>query len=253
MYHWDASNSALDPTNQCVGIDGSDDADCDASAGMGKQACEGTLRCEGGTTGGMLDQGACESDGGTWSATRRCQTGLQAQFDLWRYVEPSPETDPAAAEICGQTAADGTQLQPMRGKMNIDFIPGVSDASEKCVCESCYMTMTDHTNRNPLGGYNQFCTINVCNDEGVVQWNPSAGTELVITSDNAGRGECDDNDSCKTFAELAALTGASPEILMAFMVVSGLLVLYCLINIACDKGGSKEYDSDEEDDEEDNN
>ena len=40
---------------------------------------------------------------------------------------------------------------------------------------------------------------------------------------------------------------------MAFMVVSGLLVLYCLINIACDKGGSKEYDSDEEDDEEDNN
>lgn len=232
---------------QCVGIALGNDALCDTSADMGKQACEGTGRCTGGaSTLAMLDQGACETDGGTWSETRVCQTGVQSKYAGWRYSEPSPESDPAMAALCGHVDAP-TAADPLRGSISLDYIPGVSDASDKCVCDQCWMTQTDHTNRNAMGGYAQYCNLNVCTDAGVVAWGPSVGTELVIVSDNAGRSECDDGNSCKTFAELAALTGASPEMLIAFAVVSGLLALYCLCNIIFDKGGD-EYESDEEED-----
>lgn len=231
---------------QCVGIAAADDTACGASADMGKQACEGTGRCTGGaTTPAMLDQGACEADGGTWSAARVCQTGVQSKYAVWRYSEPSPESNPEDAALCGHVDTP-TDATPLRGSINIDYIPGVSDASDKCVCESCFMTQTDYNNRNAMGGYAQYCNLNVCTEAGVVAWGPSVGTELVIVSDTAGRGECDDSAKCKTFAELAALTGASPEILIAFAVVSGLLVLYCLVNVIFDKGGD-EADSDDED------
>jgi hypothetical protein len=233
----------------CQGIDPTDNDSCNAASNdrMLKEDCEATLRCAGGTVGGMLDEDACLADGGTWGA-KRCQTGVQAKYAVWRYVEPSPAND-ANAQLCGYNVDDP---DASRGSINLDYIPSVTDSSMKCICDECYMTQTDYTNRNSLGGYREYCGLNVCDAEGVAQWGPSQGTEIVISSDTAGRSDCDDNPSCKTFAEFAELTGASKEILMAFGAVCVLLVLYCLINIACDKGDSKEYDSDHEDSSDDN-
>lgn len=230
----------------CQGIDPVDNDDCGvtSTARMLKQDCEATLRCVGGSAGGMLDEAACEADGGSWSSSKRCQTGLQAKYSEWRYAEPSPAND-ANAELCGYVE-NPTAAAPLKGKINVDFVPGVTDASLKCICESCWMTATDYTNRNTQGGYKAYCRLNVCTAEGEVVWGPSQGSEFVMTSDTASKADCDDNSNCKTFAEFAELTGASPEILMAFAAVCGLLLLYCLINVACDKGDSKEYDSDHE-------
>jgi len=232
----------------CQGIDPTDDESCNvaSSDSMLKEDCEGTLRCDGGTVGGMLNKAACEADGGTWGA-KRCQTGVQAKYAVWRYAEPSPSND-ANAQLCGYNVEDP---DASRGRINEDYIPSVTDASMKCICEPCYMTQTDYTNRNTLGGYSVYCGLNVCNAEGVAEWGPSSG-EIRVTSETAGRSDCDDNPSCKTFKEFAELTGASKEILMAFGAVCGLLVLYCLINVACDKGDSKEYDSDHGDSSDDN-
>ena len=234
----------------CSAVDSSDGAAvaaCNAvTAQQGARVCSGTRRC---TKGGSIDEtitdhGQCEDDGGTWASDPVCQSGVEEKFDEWRYVPPVPGQDPEADRECGYVDETGTPYPPeeRRGRRNVDYIPGTSDAIEKCTCTSCYMTMTDYTNRDG-GGYKDYCNLNVCTEDGTTaEWSMSQGFQ--IPSDTAS--STDQPESYKTFAELADTLGASPEVLLAFTIVSSLLILYCLFSLACGSNGdSKEYDSDD--------
>lgn len=230
----------------CQGITEADDAACGVASeeGMLKEDCEATLRCVGGNTGGMLAKTLCEADGGTWSTTKLCQTGVQAKYDEWRYSEPTPANDPLTAAQCGY-AENPTEADPSRGTINPDYVAGRDDASFKCTCDRCWQTVTDFTNRNSQGGYKEYCNLHVCTSDGENMWEgAAAGQDLSFMSAGASRSDCDGQDHCKTFKEIADAIGASPEVLMAFAAVCGLLISYCLCNIACSKSDSKEYDSD---------
>eukprot|EP01050_Picozoa_sp_SAG11_P015886 SAG11_NODE_2106_length_3813_cov_2.317447_3_plen_96_part_00 len=81
------------------------------------------------------------------------------------------------------------------------------DPIEKCICEDCYITMSDHTNRLGGGGYAQYCNLHVCGDDGQV-WDMSGG--VAIKDDDASKTSAP--EYFQTFKEIADKLGVSPEV-----------------------------------------
>jgi hypothetical protein len=160
--------------------------------------CKSVARCSTGNA--VADEPTCVAASGVWGP-RVCQTGLEAKFEEWRYV--SPVTDEGTPDpICG-----GADPANPTGVYNAEYVPGVSDVIEKCICGPCYVTMSDYENMGAGGGYNEYCNLHVCTSEGTA-WEPSGG--FAVTAENAGAYE--GPESFKTFKEISDTLGVSVEV-----------------------------------------
>jgi hypothetical protein len=140
---------------------------------------------------------------------------LEAKFAGWRYSPPSL-AGPVEGEgdICGHTipntiAGSTNEYTERRGSYNTEYTPAGFTPIEKCLCEECWMTVNDHSNRMTQGGgYIAYCNLNICDDTGK-KWATSSGG-FAVTDAKASQSTAPAH--FQTFAAIADTLGLSPEV-----------------------------------------
>eukprot|EP01052_Picozoa_sp_SAG31_P031183 SAG31_NODE_3278_length_4472_cov_1.683512_2_plen_160_part_00 len=128
---------------------------------------------------------------------------IESKRALWRYEPPTPEGPPGEGDLCGAGET------PPRGAYNVDYVPETMDPVDRCTCDPCYITMSDHTNRMSTGGYIEYCNLHVCGADGT-RWEPSGG--FAVVDEDASKSEIPPH--YKTLREIADTLGVSPEVCM---------------------------------------
>ena len=131
---------------------------------------------------------------------------------------------PPSAEVVAEGAVDVCGIADGRGNPNTDYVPELMDSIEKCICDDCWITMSDNENRMGAGGYISYCNLNVCGADGT-RWEPSGGFQIV--DDDASTTTAPEH--FQTLKQISETLGVSPEVMVAVLVLGFVLVVYYFV------------------------